>query len=125
MCGVGVLGTYRLSLGWRRVCALSICFSLLYVSLLPHPPHQPTLFQTLQEHAAFMAEHGHAHGFDEDLADAIHGHTHDVLEHDHSVATLAVPPIAAQSVDFLSILRPPKTVAHPGRLYRIERPPRV
>ncbi|MBY6117460.1 hypothetical protein KUW09_24945 [Mameliella alba] len=44
--------------------------------------------QVLADHAEMIAEHGHSHGLEEDIAWAMHGHSHDNVDHDHSVAVL-------------------------------------
>jgi len=90
---------------------------------MPVPPHVPTVLETLQEHAAFIAEHGHSHGFEEDLAAAIHGHSHDTMEHDHSVATLSLAPRTQVTCSRRDLDRPPPSGTCSGFVLRIERPP--
>lgn len=110
---------------WRRVCTVLASVAIALWAVVPEPAHVPTVLETLQEHATFIVEHGHSHGFAEDLAAAIHGHSHDAMEHDHSLATLVIAPgtqfICAES----TLDRPPPSGACSGLLLRIERPPRV
>lgn len=102
---------------------LSMCVALW--SLAPTASHVPEMVETLQEHAQMVAEHGHSHGFEDDLAWAMHGHAHDVADHDHSPAAL---PRASVEVAF----RLPDTqsparidVAEEIALPPPERPPRA
>jgi hypothetical protein len=55
-------------------------------SILPNLSHVPRIAETLQDHAQMTADHGHSHGLQEDLLWAMHGHSHDVVDHDHSLA---------------------------------------
>ena len=110
---------------WRRACAFMVCLAVALWAVVPLPPHVPTLFDTLQEHAAFIAEHGHSHGFEEDLAAAMHGHSHDAMEHDHSVATLSLVPRTQITCFGRDLDRPRPSWACSGIVPRIERPPRV
>lgn len=89
------------------------------------PPHVTSLFETLQEHMVFMAEHGHSHGFEEDLAAALHGHSHDAVEHDHSVAMLNFPPRPQAPTSLGKGDRPPPDLAISDFVFRIDRPPRA
>ena len=110
---------------WRRACAVVVCFAIALWAAIPVPPHVPTVLETVQEHAAFIAEHGHSHGFEEDLAAAIHGHSHDAMEQDNSVATLNFTPRLHIFCSGLDLVRPPPSGACSGLALRIERPPRV
>lgn len=102
-----------------------VCCTIAIWAVLPVPPHVPSVIETLQEHAAFIAEHGHSHGFEEDLAAAVHGHGHDAVEHDHAVATLTVASRPQAIRSGRDLHRPPPTDARSGFVFRIERPPRV
>jgi hypothetical protein len=53
---------------------------------MPVPSHAPTVFETIQDHLEMIADHGHSHGFEEDLYWAMHGHSHEAADHDHSQA---------------------------------------
>lgn len=71
-----------------------------------------------------VAEHGHAHGFAEDLLWAIHGHEHDKMDHDHSPLVLS----SARHEFSIPIHKDwrqtlPDFMSSPDFL--IERPPRV
>lgn len=117
--------TARQTKPWRRACAVLVCFAIALWAAMPVPPHVSTVLETLQEHAAFIAEHGHSHGFEEDLAAAIHGHSHDAMEHDHSVATLTLGPRTQVPCPGRDLGRPPPSGACSGLVQRIDRPPRV
>ncbi|MFN0264210.1 hypothetical protein ACKTEK_10070 [Tepidamorphus sp. 3E244] len=60
-----------------------MCLSLAVWSVFPAKAHVPAVFDTVQQHAEIIAEHGHSHGFEEDLIWALHGHNHNVADHDH------------------------------------------
>jgi hypothetical protein len=110
-------------IGQRALAAL-LCLSLVVWSTLPSISHVPILVETLQEHAQMIAEHGHSHGFEEDLVWALHGHSHDAADHDHSKVLAALgdtsAPIPGQRA---WPSRPSQERPHP--IVRIERPPRA
>jgi len=72
----------------RGAFAALLCICLAIWSAMPSATHAPVLFETLQDHAEMIAEHGHSHGLEEDLYWAMHGHSHDTADHDHSQAVL-------------------------------------
>jgi hypothetical protein len=105
--------------------AALLCLSLFGWSILPSLSHVPRITETLEEHAQMVADHGHSHGFHEDLLWALHGHGHDAVDHDHSPA-LAVAaaggsiwPAAQDAWRLLA------SQSGPHRIFRIERPPRA
>ncbi len=71
-----------------------------------------------------VAEHGHSHGFAEDLLWAMHGHDHDEMDHDHSPLVLNVA-MHDFSVPKYNEWRqpPPKNIS--STTFLIERPPRA
>lgn len=105
--------------------AALLCLSLVGWSILPSLSHVPRIAETLTEHTQMIAEHGHSHGFQEDLLWALHGHSHDAVDHDHS-SVLAVTAAggaiwpAARDAWRLRALQ-----SGPHRIFRIERPPRA
>src|SRR6056297_4290235 len=74
----------------RQAFAAVLCLSLVVWSVVPAATHVPTVFETIQDHLEMIADHGHSHGFEEDLYWAMHGHRPDVADHDHSQAFLAL-----------------------------------
>lgn len=71
-----------------------------------------------------IAEHGHSHGYIEDMLWAMHGHDHDESDHDHSFVTL----ISAIHNFFMPTYNdwrhpPTKNISSPDFL--IEHPPRA
>lgn len=102
-----------------------ICLSVAVWSILSMATHVPDVLDTLQDHAEMVASHGHSHGLAEDLAWALHGHSHDAMDHDHNQAFLT----AAHDSDPLD-LRTDTWRFHAAlemtlRVFRIDRPPRV
>ncbi len=72
-----------------RCCmAMGLCLSVLFWSLQPATAHTPAILDVLGEHAQMIEKHGHSHGLEEDLAWAMHGHSHDAADHDHSSVVL-------------------------------------
>ncbi|GLO72715.1 hypothetical protein MACH17_42320 [Phaeobacter inhibens] len=109
----------------RIAFATLLCLSLTVWSVVPTATHTPAVFETIQDHLEMIADHGHSHGFEEDLYWAMHGHSHDVADHDHNQAFLSKgprpEPVAAISEIWLSI----SAFSGPSRQFRIDRPPRA
>lgn len=105
----------------RWVAALCCLLALLWAlpSATVHVPGPPSERQPIM-----VMEHGHAHSPAMDLLWAMHGHSHEVMDHDHSPA---IPPLASTA---LPVREPVTVVADrvseggPATVYRIERPPR-
>jgi hypothetical protein len=102
-----------------------LCASLVMWSVMPTLGHAPAVFETIQDHLEMVEEHGHSHGFAEDLFWAMHGHSHDVLDHDHSQAVLIPGPTEQTLLETTDLwqMGPPPT--GPTFAYLIERPPRA
>ena len=105
--------------------AALLCAALLIWSLTPAFSHAPLIFETIQDHAEMIAEHGHSHGLEEDLAWAMHGHGHDTADHDHSQAILIAGRISQPFHGYWDLQRPDTSDAGPWPVHRIERPPRI
>lgn len=109
----------------RNAVAALLCLSLIVWAITPVPTHTPTILETIQDHIEMIAEHGHAHGFEEDLFWAIHGHGHDAADHAHDHGFLALGGLAA-SLDITGeAWRMGASPGDPGHTFRIERPPRA
>lgn len=109
----------------RHAFAALMCAALVVWSVAPAATHAPTVFETIQDHLEMIADHGHSHGFEEDLYWAIHGHSHDVADHDHSQALLALGDRSHPTSAYRDAWR---QMASPGggrHTFRIERPPRA
>jgi len=105
--------------------AAFLCLAILVWSVMPATSHAPTIFETIQDHAEMLAEHGHAHGFEEDLYWAMHGHSHDSADHDHSPAVLTFASLSRPFRAITTIWRIGAAPARPTLTFLIERPPRV
>lgn len=91
---------------------------------MPTIGHAPLVLETHQQHLEIIAEHGHTHGYTEDMFWALHGHNHDESDHDHSSVTLtsAINNLyLPHYTDWRQV--PTKNVSSP--YFLIERPPRV
>lgn len=99
--------------------------ALLVWSLVPAMSHAPAVFATLQEHAEEIAEHGHSHGLEEDLAWALHGHGHDGADHDHSPVLLIAARLSHPAPSYWPLARPEIAEAGPWPVQSIDRPPRA
>ena len=109
----------------RHALAALICLLLVVWSVMPSLSHAPTVFQTIQDHLDMVEDHGHSHGFEEDLYWAMHGHSHDVVDHDHSQAFLMPNPETRPSSAFSEPWLRIASTNGPTRQFRIERPPRA
>lgn len=109
----------------KQAFATLLCLSLAVWSVMPVSGHTPTVLETVQDHLKMIADHGHSHGFQEDLYWAMHGHGHDAADHDHSQAFVTPGDrthlASAQSDAWLLRALP----GGPRRSFRIERPPRA
>lgn len=109
----------------RSALAALLSVSLLIGSIAPTATHTPKVFETIQDHLEMIAEHGHSHGFEEDILWALHGHSHDVADHDHNPAVLVMPDLAGLSFEEGDTWRGYRAMDAPNRIFRIERPPRA
>ena len=110
----------------KAAFATLLCAAILVWSVMPTTSHAPAIFDVLQEHAEMIAEHGHSHGLEEDLAWAMHGHSHDSVDHDHSQAVVPGPDLSPQPLDiYRTAWRLSSATSNTLRIYQIERPPRV
>jgi hypothetical protein len=109
----------------RRALAALLCVALVVWSVMPATSHTPVIFETLQEHAEIIAEHGHSHGLEEDLVWAMHGHGHDSADHDHSPVILASWRQVESPTNYGTLRRAGPASSGPWRVHMIERPPRV
>lgn len=108
-----------------RAIAALLCLTLCLWTVAPGVSHAPKLLETVQDHLEMIADHGHSHGFHEDLLWALHGHGHEAADHDHSHAAL----LPGARHEPLAVVRPggPPTAAPEtaSRVFRIDRPPRA
>jgi len=116
--------TSIITAGQRALVAL-LCLAIIVWSAMPVTSHAPVIFETLQEHMEMVAEHGHSHGLEEDLAWAMHGHSHDSADHDHSQAVLTHSLTSQPFEGYRTAWRLRPTQAPPSTQFRIERPPRA
>ncbi|QDA36827.1 hypothetical protein E4191_22380 (plasmid) [Paracoccus liaowanqingii] len=102
-----------------------ICLSLVVWSLAPSSSHVPSIFEVVAEHTDMIADYGHSHGLEEDLFWALHGHSHDVADHDHSQAMLVLTAGSYPPTAYRDGFRLRASLDGPHRVYLIERPPRA
>ena len=107
-----------------RAFALLLMSSFVVWSILPSMVHSPTVLETIADHQRMIEEHGHSHGFEEDLLWAMHGHSHDAMDHDHSpvMLTLVKASVPAES---RNVPKPGISTNESTLTFLIERPPRV
>lgn len=108
-----------------RVGLSALCLSLVVWSVTPSFSHAPSVFETIQDHLEVVEDHGHSHGFEEDLFWAMHGHSHDVTDHDHNQAFLSSGPGTAPELHIGEAWRGLVATRGPTRQFRIDRPPRA
>ena len=109
----------------RQAFAALLCLSLAVWSVMPAANHAPTVFETIQDHLEMIADHGHSHGFEEDLYWAMHGHSHETADHDHSQAFLSLGHGGQLVFAQRDAWRLRTSPDGPHRTFRIERPPRA
>lgn len=109
----------------RTAFTTLLCLSLALWSLMPSVDHAPKLLDILEEHLEMIEDHGHSHGLLDDLAWALHGHSHDAADHDHSQAWLTIGPAPSSAPERgdVRVLGPPSD--GPSRSFPFERPPRL
>lgn len=108
----------------RQAFAVFLCLTVFAWSAVPSTAHAPKIFETIQDHLEIIADHGHSHGFEEDLYWAMHGHSHDTTDHDHSQAFISVSGGTSHAVPHLHIwwMNPSPRIGR--HAFLIERPPR-
>lgn len=102
-----------------------LCLSLVVWSVMPTTTHTPAVIETIQDHLEMIADHGHSHGFEEDLYWAMHGHSHDVADHDHNQAYLMPGRSSEPSAEYRKPWLRIASTNGPTRHFRIDRPPRA
>lgn len=117
---MGVLATVG-----RQAFAAVLCLSLVVWSVMPAATHAPAVFETIQDHLEMTADHGHSHGFEEDLYWAMHGHSHDAADHDHSQALISFGDRTHPVSAYRDAWRMRGSPDGSHRNFRIERPPRA
>jgi len=102
----------------KGLLAILLSVSVVFATLLPSSTHLPNYIETLQEHR-------HLHRIVEDMFWALHGHSHDTVDHDHSQAVL-VSNTSSEPLHALgSVLVFSASSDWPSQLFRIDRPPRI
>lgn len=109
----------------RRTFPALLCLAIVVWSVIPAVTHTPKVVQTIQDHLEMIGDHGHSHGFEEDLAWALHGHSHDVGDHDHSQVLLVTSEGSGALVSYRDRWRMQLSSRGSGRNFRIERPSRA
>lgn len=109
----------------RPVLALALCLAFFVWTVSPGADHAPRVLETIQDHIQMIAEHGHSHGFEEDLFWALHGHDHESADHEHSQVFLMETAGPAPLVDPADTWNRWASAHGPPRPFRIERPPRA
>lgn len=102
-----------------------LCLAFAGWTAKPDLAHLPKLLTVLQDHAEMVAEHGHSHGFEADLAWALHGHSHDGADHEHGgevVMPLATAPAPSPAGPDRGL---PPARDGPSPVFRLDRPPRA
>ena len=109
----------------RGTFAALLCLSLVVWSVLPTYSHAPAVFETIQDHLQMVEDHGHSHGFEEDLIWAMHGHSHDAADHDHGQAFLLSLCGPALDPTVKEVRRTLLSSSGSSRQFPIDRPPRA
>ena len=111
--------------GKRRRFTALLCLMLIIWSLLPATHHAPKIAETVTDHIEMIADHGHSHGFVEDLFWAMHGHGPDVADHDHSKVFLVIGSVPSVSLMTRDHWTPEPPAFRAISQFQIDPPPRV
>ena len=109
----------------RGALVALLCIAFAGWAAKPDLAQLPKLTAVLEDQARMVAEHGHAHGVEEDIFWALHGHPHDAADHEHGTEILpsvAATP-AAPGHGRAGGPRPARDGPMP--VFRLERPPRA
>ena len=109
----------------RQAFAALLTLSVIVWSVMPATGHALKLFDTIEDHLEMISDHGHTHGFEEDLYWAMHGHSHDAADHDHSQALVAFDDRTLPASAYRDAWRVRGSPDGSKRNFRIERPPRA
>tara|TARA_R110002124_G_C8834439_1_gene505005 strand:+ start:87 stop:527 length:441 start_codon:yes stop_codon:yes gene_type:complete len=110
----------------KAAFATLLCAAVLVWSVMPISSHTPAILDVLEEHSQIVAEHGHSYGLEEDLAWAMHGHSHDSVDHDHSQAVVPARNLSPHPLYiYRTAWRLLPANSNTLRIDQIERPPRV
>ncbi|MEO1639718.1 MAG: hypothetical protein AAFU41_10790 [Pseudomonadota bacterium] len=109
----------------RRLFTVLTCSAFVVWSVSPSLTHAPIVFETIQDHLEMVEDHGYSHGLEEDLYWAMHSHSHDVADHDHSQAFLSAGQRSDPLAEFSEVLPRMGSSSGPSRHFRIDRPPRA
>ncbi|MBO6890544.1 MAG: hypothetical protein JJ866_01275 [Roseibium sp.] len=110
---------------WRQLLAGLVCACVFVWTTVPSSSHTPKFLETVQDHLQMIEDHGHSHGLELDLLWAMHGHQHDLADHDHNTADL-VKSGPKSHLDFdKSSWRLPASDASSVLVFPPERPPRI
>ncbi len=109
----------------QRVGLAALFLALVVWSVTPSFSHAPAIIETIQDHVEMVEDHGHSHGFEKDLFWAMHGHSHDVADHDHKQPFLASVSGTAPEWHRDEAWRRLTSDRGPNRQFRIDRPPRT
>ncbi len=103
----------------------ALCCAFMAWSMNPDVGHLPKLLTVLEGYGQVVADHGHTHGIIEDFLWAMHGHPHDLADHDHGTELL--PSVAAPPPPLTHRRPPPAQPANgvPSPIFRFDRPPRA
>ena len=109
----------------RTAIAVFLGLAVIVWSVIPSTTHAPKVFETIQDHLEMIADHGHSHGFEEDLAWALHGHSHETVDHDHNQAVVVLDTRTGARVEYREHWHLKTLSGQSLRSFRIERPPRA
>lgn len=109
----------------RRLVSLVAAVALVVWSVAPASDHVPKLLQVIADRALMIETHGHAHGLEQDIAWAMHGHSHDKADHDHSPAVLVAHRSTASALATSTSWNGPALAHWSPPVFRLIRPPRA
>lgn len=107
-----------------------LCFAIGLWSILPNLGHMPSTSSLAVETTQVISglqqdHHGHSHGEALDSYWKLHGHDHEVVDHDHSPGLILTPGHAQITLVARSVPRLPGQSLTSNLHYLPERPPRA
>ena len=114
----------------RRIPHLALtallCVSIVSLSAAPPASNALKMLEIIEAHAQMVTEHGHSPGFVGDFFWPLHGHTHNIADHDHNPDTLAWGLDSSGHLFSRNAWLPARTPpTKAGPMFRLERPPRA
>ena len=109
----------------RALLTACLCLFTFASSNIPTTTPTPEVIEKIQGHLETTVDHVHWHEFEIDPLRNIHGHGHDMMDHDHSQAFISVSGGTTHLISDRNKWRLNLSLGEGHNTFNIERPPRV